>query len=84
MAVYKFKFGDVTIAEGLPAVSPELQQWVEEQAEARMRAALDSVIQELVQQLMLTPSFPPLDLSAAKALPEPIQFKDDEPGEAFA
>ncbi len=70
MANYKFSFGNVAIAEGMPLITPEMHLWIEEQANERLAAALKSVIDEALSMLMAnTPTQPSVDeLAALNAL----------------
>ncbi|TXH08098.1 MAG: hypothetical protein E6R03_18515 [Hyphomicrobiaceae bacterium] len=92
MAVYKFKFGEVTVAEGLAPVSPELHQYIEELAEQRFRECMEGVVAVLLDHLAVgdvrscvaealqdarAPLQPIPDEQLAK-MPGPVTFVDDE------
>lgn len=68
MPEYSFKFGTINIADGLPVFSPELCQWIEETAEARVRAVLDAVVQEALQ-MALAANIRPSDIVVGVASP---------------
>lgn len=60
MPVYKFKFGEITIAEGLPPVTPEIQAWCEREADRLLGDAMRTVVNNLLTQLQAQAPMAPI------------------------
>lgn len=51
MPKYKFKFGEIDVAEGLPPLTPAVQAWTEAEADRLLGQAMRQVVEGLVQRL---------------------------------
>lgn len=51
MPVYKFKFGEINVADGLPPLTPALMAWVEGEADRLFGIAMQTVVDGLVERL---------------------------------